>query len=140
MNRIAIALALVATASAAAAQGPSVVYTNVVGGQRVDRIVRAERAHQPAAPVPPSITDTPVLPRNYKAPLGPTGYVPPVRAAAAPPRVRERRQPPAPWYVNGIYAGPSPSGNWMSTSIGRPIIDVRIISPSRTHSSRENRR
>ena len=138
MNRIAIALAtLVATASAAAAQGASVVYTNVVDGQRVDHIVRAERAPQPAAPIPLSITTTPVLPRNYKRPLGPSGYVPPPMPQNTAFDMRPVKQP-QPMFVNGVYLGPSPTGNWMSTTIGRPVVDVRIINDP-VHGSRRTR-
>jgi hypothetical protein len=132
MRPAAIALAaLVATASSTAAQ--QVVYTNVVDGQRVNRIVRAERTHQPAAPIPPSITTTEVLPSGYRRPLGPSGYVPP--ASASLPRwgeTRVSRPTPVvqPRFINGIYAGPSPSGHWTSTSIGRPI-DVNVIGTPR---------
>jgi hypothetical protein len=122
MRAAAVAMALAATASSAAAQSVA-VFTNVVDGQRVDRIVRAERAHQPAAPIPLSITTTEVLPRNYKRPLGPTSYTPPasvVHSHIPPPK-------PQPSFINGIYAGPSLSGNWTAISIGRPIIDVNIV-------------
>jgi hypothetical protein len=138
MSRIAIAFAaLLATASIAAPQDASVVYTNIVDGQRVDHIVRAERARQLAAPIPPSIVTTPVLPRNYKTPLGARSYVPPVPSsmAAALPRPSK---PVQPWFVNGVYLGPSPNGLWTSTSIGRPIVDVRIINDP-THGSRRTR-
>jgi hypothetical protein len=125
-NAIIALLHLVLAATPAAAQ--QAVYTNVVDGQRVGRIVKVQRETQRAAPVPPSITTTEVLPRNYKGPLGPTAYVPPVRSNWGRTRVERPEVPPQPSFVNGIYAGPSPSGNWMSTSIGRPVVDVNIIS------------
>lgn len=117
--------------TAAAEQAPpqrlTVVYTNVVDGRPVrDTIVAVVRPAQPAAPVPPSITTTPVLPRNWRPPAGPTSYVPP-KPVAATTTARRYRPAPAPWFINGIYAGPSPSGTWMSTAVGRPIVDVRII-------------
>lgn len=117
---------LLAVAAPAAAQ--SVVYTNVVNGRPQAAIVRVVRAVTPAAAVPSSIETTPVLPTNYKTPLGARSYVPPAVPApsARPAPVTQ------PWFINGIYVGPSPTGNWMSTSIGRPIIDVRIVdTPSR---------
>lgn len=113
---------------AAPAGAQAVVYTNVVNGRPQAEIVRETRPHAPAAPVPASIVDTPVLPRNYKRPLGPSSYVPPVRAVAAP--AIPARQP-QPWFVNGIYVGNAPSGNWTSTVIGRPVVDVNIIGTPR---------
>lgn len=107
-----------------AAEQQGVVYTNVVDGKRVDGIVQVVRNIRPAVPVPASIVSTPVLPRNYYPPTGPTSYVPPPRVAhSAPPPT----PPSPPWYVNGIYMGPSPNGHWMSTTVGRPIVDVNII-------------
>lgn len=117
---------LLAVAAPAAAQ--SVVYTNVVNGRAQHEIVRVVRVVTPAAAVPPSIETTLVLPRNYKPPLGARSYVPPARVAAASSIPAPK---PQPWFINGVYAGPSPSGNWMSTSIGRPIVDVRIIDTPR---------
>lgn len=114
---------LLAVALPASAQ--SVVYTNLVDGQRTDAIVRVVRVLPPAAPLPSSIVTTEVLPRNYRPPLGASSYVPP---PAAPASSSRPVKPAQPWFINGIYAGPSPTGNWMSTSIGRPIIDVRIVS------------
>lgn len=113
---------LLAVASSASAQ--SIVYTNIVNGQRVSAIVKVVRVVTPAAPVPPSIVTTDVLPRNYKTPLGARSYTPPI---AAPVSSSRPVKAPQPWFINGIYAGPSPTGNWMATSIGRPIVDVRII-------------
>jgi len=131
-RRLAAAAGLAAVLMLAApAAAQSVVYTNVVNGRPQAEIVRETRWVQPATPVPPSLRDhvPVVLPRNYKRPLGPTYYLPPVRAAAAPalPPVRQ----PQPWFINGIYVGDSPSGNWTSTVIGRPIVDVNIVSTPR---------
>ena len=130
MDRLAIVLAALATASPAAAQQPQRVFTNIVDGRPQREIVSVLRVVQPAARVPDSIATTPVLERNYKRPLGPSAYVPP--ASASLPRWGETRvsrptPTPAPWFINGIYMGPSPSGHWTSTSIGRPIIDVNIV-------------
>jgi hypothetical protein len=121
-----VALLLVVAAPAAA---QSVVYTNIVDGRAQHEIVRVVRVVTPAAAIPPSIETTLVLPRNYKPPLGARSYVPPSRVAAASSIPAPK---PQPWFINGVYAGPSPSGNWMSTSIGRPIVDVRIISTPRS--------
>jgi hypothetical protein len=105
------------------------VYTNVIDGRAYRQsIVRVERPAQPAAPVPSSIQTTPVLPRNYRAPLGASSYVPPTRSNWGETRVSRPMKTEQPWFVNGFYVGPSPSGNWTSTSIGRPIIDVNIVS------------
>lgn len=122
-----VCILLLALPAVAGAQ--AVVYTNVVNGRPQAEIVRETRPLQPAAPVPASIVDTPVLPRNYKRPLGPTYYLPPVRTAAPAPAVPVKQ--PQPWFVNGIYVGNAPSGNWTSTVIGRPIVDVNIVSTPR---------
>jgi hypothetical protein len=104
-------------------------YTNVIDGKPYRQsIMRVERPAQPAAPVPPSIVTTEVLARNYRAPLGASSYVPPTRSQWGETRVSRPSPSPQPLFVNGIYAGPSPSGNWTSTSIGRQIIDVNVIS------------
>lgn len=129
--RVTIIALLHLVLAAAPAVAQQAVYTNVVDGQRAGRIVKVQRETQPAAPVPPSITTTEVLPRNYKRPLGPTSYVPPVRSNWGETRVERPVVQPQPWFVNGIYAGPSPSGNWMSTSIGRPVVDVNIVGTPR---------
>lgn len=120
-------VALLALAATAEAQPRmAVVYTNAVDGQWVPgTIVQVQRPARPAVPVPPSIATTPVLPANWRPPLGPTAYVPTqtaVEATAPPPR-----HVPQPWYVNGIPVWPSPTGSWMATAVGRPIIDVRIV-------------
>lgn len=115
---------LLSVAASASAQG--VVYTNVVNGQRIDEIVKVVRATTVAAPVPSSIVTTEVLPRNYHPPLGARSYAPPPVAASTS---SARPAPPVqPWFVNGLYVGPSPSGNWTSTVVGRPIIDVHVVS------------
>jgi hypothetical protein len=125
---LAAALLLAAMAATASAQArQTVVYTNVVGGRPVPEIVAVVRVATPAAPVPPSITTTPVLPRNWRPPLGPTSYVPPPRAAAAPLPAPA----PQPWFVNGVHVGPSPSGLWTSTVVGRPVVDVNIVGTPR---------
>jgi hypothetical protein len=131
MNRIAIALVALLVASTAAAQRPTVVYTNIENGERVDRIIKVVRETKPAIPVPASITTTPVLPRNWRPPLGPTSYVPPPADALATVRARRERPGRQPWYVNGLYAGPSPTGHWMVTTVGRPTVDVRIVGRTR---------
>jgi hypothetical protein len=121
-----VLVALLASASWASAQ--SVVYTNIIDGKPYRQtIVRVERPAQPAVPVPPSIATTPVLPSNYRVPLGAGSYVPRTRSPWGDTRVSRAVKPEQPMFVNGIYVGPSPSGNWTSTSIGRPIVDVRII-------------
>ena len=125
---IKVALLLFALTAPAAAQ--SVVYTNVVNGERIGAIVKVVRVVTPAAPVPSSIVTTEVLPKNWFPPLPPRSYTPPPASAAA--TTARPTPPPQPWFINGIYAGPSPNGNWMSTSIGRPIVDVRIVSTPRT--------
>jgi hypothetical protein len=120
---VAIALAaLVATASPAPAQQR--VYTNVVDGRPQREIVTVLREVRPAAPVPPSITTTPT-PVGWTPERGGSSYVPPARAPVAP-----ARPAPAPWFINGIYAGPSPNGRWLATSIGRQTIDVNIVGRS----------
>jgi hypothetical protein len=126
LRRIGIKVALL-LAVAVPASAQQAVWTNVVNGRRQAEIVRETRPYAPAAPVPASIVDTPVLPRNWRPPLGPGSYVPPPRAVAS----QAPSRPPQPWFINGIYVGPSPSGNWMSTSIGRPIVDVHIVSTPR---------
>lgn len=137
--KTAIALAaLLASASTAAAQRATVVHTNVVDGQRIDEIVRVVRESRPAAPVPPSIVTTDVLPRNYKRPLGASSYVPPAPTSRAATLPRPSK-PVQPWFVNGVYLGPSPSGLWTSTTIGRPVVDVRIINDP-TQATRGGRR
>jgi len=129
---ISVALVLLALPAVAGAQ--AVVYTNVVNGRPQAEIVQETRPYRPAAAIPPSMqVGTQVLPRNYRPPLGPTYDLPPVQAAAAPAMRERRHQPPAssPWFVNGLYAGPSPNGLWTITTIGRPIVDVNIVSTPR---------
>jgi hypothetical protein len=127
--RIFALLHLVLAAAPAVAQ--QAVYTNIIDGQRTGTIVKVVRETKPAAPVPPSIVTTEVLPRNYKRPLGPTSYVPPVRSNWGETRVERPVVRPQPWFVNGVYLRPSPNGNWMSTSTGRPVVDVHIVSTPR---------
>jgi len=118
---------LLALATAAEAQ-TSIVYTNVVDGRAYRQsIVRVERPAQLAAPVPASIVTTEVPPRNYKTPIGAASYVPPTRSPWGETRAARPTPVEQPWFINGIYAGPSPSGNWMSTAVGRPIVDVNVI-------------
>lgn len=121
-------LLVLAFATSAAAQ-TSTVYTNVVDGKAYRQsIVRVERPARPAIEVPPSIVTTDVLPRNYRAPLGAGSYVPPPSASPwGETRVSRPAPTPQPWFINGVNVGPSPSGNWTSTVIGRPIVDVNII-------------
>lgn len=129
LQRLGIKVAIGLLVSTAASAQTTTVYTNVVDGRAYrETIVRVERAAQPAAPVPDSIRTTVVLPRNYRAPVGAGSYVPP-RSASPWGETRVSRPTPVeqPWYVNGFYVGPSPTGNWMSTSIGRPIVDVNIV-------------
>ena len=114
---------LLAVAGAAHAQERTVVYTNLLDGQRVNGVVKVLRVVRPAVPVPPSIVSTPVVtrwplpPRSYTAADAPP---PPVVAAAAP-------RPPEPWYWNGIYMGPSPSGQWLSVVDKVPTLDIRVL-------------
>jgi hypothetical protein len=131
MNRIPIALAaLLAMASTAAAQRPTVVYTNVTDdGRRINRIVKVVRVTMPAAPVPTSIVTTPT-PVGWTPEIGGSSYAPPRPTATV--HLRPRRPVRQPLYVNGIYVGPSPNGLWTATSIGRPIVDVNIVSRRRT--------
>ena len=53
--------ALLASAHPAVAQRETVVYTNVVDGQRIGSVVRVMRVVTPAIPVPPSIVTTPTF-------------------------------------------------------------------------------
>lgn len=128
------ALLLLAVAPQVDAQ--SVVYTNVVNGRPQAEIVRVVRVVQPAAVIPSSIRTTEVLPRNYRPPIGPRSYEPPAVAAATTTRSQRQQRVTQPWFINGIYAGPSPNGLWTSTSIGRPIVDVHIVSTQRSHARR----
>lgn len=121
-----VALLLVVATSAAA---QSVVYTNVVDGQRVNRVVRVVRVVGPAAPVPPSIFTTPTFDRWQfiedllrRAPATPPAQpqAPLTVAQSAPRRVE-------PFYYNGVYMGPSPSGQW--TSVVQGPIELRLVGP-----------
>src|SRR5688572_9007100 len=115
MNRTAIALAaLLASPNIAAAQ--QATYTNIIDGQRTDNIVKVVRETGPAAPVPPSITTTEVLPRNWRPPLGPSFYVPLPAPAAT---------------VSRSYRRPVRQRPWSVTAVGRPIIDVNIVGRTR---------
>jgi hypothetical protein len=128
--KVALMLALAASAEAQT----SIVYTNIIDGKAYrDSIVRVERPAQPAIPVPSSIVTTEVLPRNYHAPLGATSYIPPssTNFGWGETRVSRPEPTPQPWFVNGINLGPSPSGSWTSTVIGRPIVDVNVIGTPR---------
>lgn len=127
---IKVAILLAVAAIPAAAQEPrlAVVYTNVVNGKAQREIVAVVRPVQPALPVPASLPGTPVPPGKWRPEIGGTSYVPPARQAAAP--AIPARQP-QPWFVNGVYVGPSPSGNWTSTVVGRPVVDVNIVGTPR---------
>ena len=134
LSRTGAALALVVATVGLAEAQTSTVYTNVIDGRAYRQsIVRVERPAQPAAPVADSIQTTVVLPRNYRTPIGVGSYAPP-RSASPWGETRVSRPSPVqqPMFVNGLYVGPSPSGNWTSVSIGRPIVDVRIVGTSRS--------
>ena len=133
MKRVVFAFsAMLASVTPTLAQ--QVVFTNVVNGQRTDAIVKVVRIVTPAAPVPSSIVTTEVLPRNYRPPIGARSYSPPIARAAAASSSSRPAPAAQPWFVNGVYVGSSPNGNWMSTSIGRPIVDVNVIStPAQRH-------
>jgi hypothetical protein len=133
VTRVALACiaALLASASTVAAQ-TSTVFTNIVDGRAYRQsIVRVERPAQPAAPVPPSITTTPVLPKNYQPPLSASSYVPPTRSNWGETRVSRPVKTEQPMFINGYYVGAAPSGNWTSTVVGRPIVDVNVIGTPR---------
>lgn len=129
-RRLAAAAGLVAVllvAGSAYAQQPQRVYTNVVDGRPQRTVIVMElRVVPPAAPVPASLPGTPLPPMKWRPEMGGTSYVPPPRAAAAP-AVPARA--PQPWFVNGVYVGNV--GNWTSTAIGRPIVDVNIVGTPR---------
>lgn len=119
---------LLAVAGSAAAQQPQRVYTNVVDGRPQRAVIVMEmRVVKPGLPVPASLPGTPLPPPRWRPETGGTSYVPPQRAAA--PSIPAAK--PQPWYVNGIYMGPSPSGSWTSTVVGRPIVDVNVIGTPR---------
>ena len=125
---IKVAVLLAVATSAQAQERPTKVWTNVVDGTAYRRtIVAVVRPERPAAPVPASLPGTPLPPPKWRPEIGGTSYVPPQRAAA--PAIPAKA--PQPWYVNGIYVGHAPSGNWTSTVIGRPVVDVNIVGTPR---------
>jgi hypothetical protein len=125
---------LLALASTASAQ-TTVVYTNIVDGQRIGSVVKVVRAHKPAIAVPSSIVTTPTFDRAQfiddllRRSTPPSVYIP------TPPLVSERRvyipRVPQPFFYNGIYMGPSPSGQWTSVTQGTPRLDVHIVGTQR---------
>lgn len=128
---IKVALLLVLATAAQAQERPTKVYTNVIDGRAYRQaIVAVVRLERPAAPVPASLPGTPLPPPKWRPEIGGTGYVPPPRPTAASTASRPAPAP-QPWFVNGIYVGPSPNGNWMATSVGRPIVDVNIVGTPR---------
>lgn len=123
--KVALLLAVALPAMAQEAR-PTKVYTNVIDGRAYRQtIVAVVRLERPAAPVPASLPGTPLPPPRWRPEIGGTGYVPPARPAAAV--ATRTAPPPQPWYVNGVYVGPSPSGLWTATAIGRPVVDVNIV-------------
>lgn len=132
--KVPLAYALVLAFVSSASAQTSTVYTNIIDGKAYrDSIVRVERPAHPAIPVPSSIVTTEVLPRNYHPPLGASSYIPPssTNFGWGDTRVSRPEPTPQPWFVNGINLGPSPSGSWTSTVIGRPIVDVNVIGTPR---------
>ena len=69
---LAFTTALLAFAGPAAAQKATVVFTNVVDGQRVPGVIRVTRVVTPPAPVPPSIVTTPTIDRALILPRSTT--------------------------------------------------------------------
>jgi hypothetical protein len=89
-----------------------------------------------ARPLDPDTAAAMVAPRQYvpvvrSYPLPPRSYVPP--AAATRPVVTTVRPPAArsaPWFIDGIYVGESPSGQWTSTIHVAPTVNVRLLPPA----------
>jgi hypothetical protein len=121
--------ALLASVTPTSAQ--QIVYTNVPDGERINAIVRVVRVTTTAAPVPASITTTQVVPANWRAPIGVSSSVPSAGSTWGQTQVSRPVKPIQPLYIDGSYAGPSPSGNWTSVTHGRPVIDVNIVSTPR---------
>ncbi|MDP3720025.1 MAG: hypothetical protein Q8T13_19865 [Acidobacteriota bacterium] len=131
---------VVATAGLAGAQTMkrSTVYTNVIDGQR-GAIVKEVRDVEVRKPHIPEwmLVPVPVFTKAEMARLqmGPTSYVPRppqqvqgLRAESVRPRRRQAEpMSSAPLFIDGLYVGPSPSGQWTSITHTEPTVNVNIL-------------